>query len=481
MSDYEVGQSILRLHFHMQAIKSSSVYLENVSTHISAPLRTISANRIFNTFDLDWYEKLSSTVSENTDAIYTFDGRLLISAIQFKHPNTPLYIITAELDADMLRAALSQFNTYSGSGSILTGFPSGTLESSNGTPLRYENIKSAIDSGESFATIGGTEYMLICTVAKESGLSLIRYIPSGEILTPIRFFAVWFWAFTSVVMMIIFMYAYATYRMIHKPMKRLTKSFGRIEAGDFSEVIEIKRHDEFGYLYHSFNDMIRRLNNLINQNYKQRILTQKAQLKQLQSQINPHFLSNSFFIINTMARTNDEHLLPFTKYLGAYFRFVTRNSNDVITLKEEIEHARTYAEIQQMRFSKRLTLIFEELSEEYYGASVPRLTVQPLIENAFEYAVTPKSNDCRVSVLFEYHEHFLKIAVEDNGGGISDKEIEELNSKICAADNGQEVTGLVNVNRRIQLYYGEGFGLNVSRGALGGLKVEISIGTGRQS
>ncbi|GJM75129.1 hypothetical protein HMSSN036_73450 [Paenibacillus macerans] len=103
-------------------------------------------------------------------------------------------------------------------------------------------------------------------------------------------------------------------------------------------------------------------------------MAQRAELKQLQSQINPHFLYNSFFILNTMAKTGDtERIEQFTTLLGEYFEFVTRNASDLVALEQEIHHARMYAEIQELRFSRRIQVRFDTLPDELRSIPVPRL------------------------------------------------------------------------------------------------------------
>jgi two-component system sensor histidine kinase YesM len=123
-------------------------------------------------------------------------------------------------------------------------------------------------------------------------------------------------------------YSFSAYKFIHKPLLELVRAFHKVESGDLQVSINHDSDNEFGYLYKRFNDMVKNLNMLIDQVYNQKILMQRAELKQLQSQINPHFLYNSLFMINTMARIGDDNLITFTKYLGEYFRFVTRNSSD---------------------------------------------------------------------------------------------------------------------------------------------------------
>ncbi|PIB49060.1 hypothetical protein AOA60_29080, partial [Pseudomonas sp. 2822-17] len=119
------------------------------------------------------------------------------------------------------------------------------------------------------------------------------------------------------------------------------------EKGGLDQPIEHSKKDEFGFLYDRYNKMMRRLKVLIDQDYKQKMMMQKAELKQLQSQINPHFLYNSFFILNSLAKIEDtERIELFTNMLGEYFRFITKNGESEVPLVDEIKHARTYTEIQ---------------------------------------------------------------------------------------------------------------------------------------
>jgi two-component system sensor histidine kinase YesM len=262
---------------------------------------------------------------------------------------------------------------------------------------------------------------------------------------------------------------------MQKPLLELVKSFRKVENGDLQVSIKHNLNNEFGYLYERFNDMVRNLKTLIDQVYNQKILMQRAEMKQLQSQINPHFLYNSFFIINTMARIGDENLVTFTKLLGEYFRFVTRNSSDYIPLADEINHARVYTSIQLMRFSKRLQIQFAECPEKYSNLSVPRLILQPIIENAFEHGIEKKKSSGIIQISFEVNEKELNIIVEDNGDDMADTRLTDLQRALEFTGDESEVTGIINIHRRIRLVFGEESGLQVLRSCLGGLKVIMKI------
>ncbi|MFC0212936.1 sensor histidine kinase, partial [Paenibacillus chartarius] len=263
---------------------------------------------------------------------------------------------------------------------------------------------------------------------------------------------------------------------IHKPLLTLVKSFRRMEGGDLDFAVEHESKDEFGYLYGRFNQMVANLRSLIDQVYRHKIMTQRAELKQLQSQINPHFLYNSFFILNTMAKTGDvERIEEFTTMLGEYFRFVTRNASDEVSLKQEIHHARMYTEIQELRFARRIRVQFDSLPQEMEQIAVPRLIVQPIIENAFEHSLEKMKRNGWIVIRFESEETEIRIVVEDNGASLTDETLQSIAYTLDSGDDHTETTALVNIHRRMKITFGEDYGLRVSRSELGGLKVILSF------
>jgi two-component system sensor histidine kinase YesM len=220
--------------------------------------------------------------------------------------------------------------------------------------------------------------------------------------------------------------------------------------------------------------MLEYINNLINQVLAQKIMSQKAELKQLQSQIDPHFLYNSFFILQRMVQEGDnENAVKFCASLGRYFRYVTRNAQSEIALQKEVEHARHYLEIQTVRFPN-IAISFGDLPVQYSMLLTPRLILQPIIENAFEHGLSKRSIQARIAISFTAADDGLRISVEDNGVEVDDAALEQIH-QLLSDDGGVEIecTGLLNVHRRIQHLFGRNSGVTVSRGEMGGWKVSL--------
>lgn len=484
MNSYERAGSMSQIQQRLVSIKNSSAYIKNVSVHILPISKTISSNRGVDTIDMVKFQAIRVPTGIHGAQIINFEGGLYLSTLQKDNlPNKPpLYLIEIELDQEAFKQALAQFNTYKESGSVLINLISKDiitnqpeLNNSLSNSSIISNLNGQDNRGMKSIKINHKGYYIVYDKSNYLNMALFRYIPEELILKPIQNFYIWVLVFSIVIVCIIFIYSFLTYKFMQKPLLELVSSFHKVESGDLQVSINQSSNNEFGYLYKRFNDMVRNLNTLINQVYNQKIMMQRAELKQLQSQINPHFLYNSLFIINTMARLGDENLIKFTKLLGEYFRFVTRNSSDYIPLEEEINHARVYTNIQLMRFSKRLQVEFAECPESYKNLKVPRLILQPIIENAFEHGIEKKKSSGIIQINFEANEEGMNIIVEDNGNDMSETALIELQNSLAHTGEDSEITGIININQRIKLIFGEDSGLQVSRSDLGGLKVIMKI------
>ena len=293
----------------------------------------------------------------------------------------------------------------------------------------------------------------------------------SELTTQRNFFIALF----ILVIVINLLYMVHLWHVIYKPLNKLSRAFQQVEQGHFDLRIHHNRDDDFADIYHSFNQMNERLGELIEQAYMQTIRTQRAELKQLQSQINPHFLYNNLFMIRSLAQLGDTDMIEtLAADLGEYFRYINRTGSQEAPLSMEVAHARNYAQLQDMRFSTRIHLHFEALPEEFADATVPRLILQPLIENAYQHGLKDTLSRGELHVGFEADGQDILIIVEDNGPDVTEPLIRELTASLSNPDV-QETTGMINIHRRLRLRYGEPYGLSFSRSPLGGFRAAMRI------
>ncbi|MCM3342154.1 histidine kinase [Paenibacillus sp. MER TA 81-3] len=143
---------------------------------------------------------------------------------------------------------------------------------------------------------------------------------------------------------------------------------------------------------------------------------QLSELKQLQSQINPHFLYNSFYNLYRMSKAGDSNTVAvLAQKLGSYYQYVTRDGASEVSLMQEYRHAMVYADIQSIRFSNRIQVVTEQPPPELEHVFIPRLVLQPVLENAFEHALEQQLAGGTLFISFDIGAEALYVVVEDNG------------------------------------------------------------------
>lgn len=268
------------------------------------------------------------------------------------------------------------------------------------------------------------------------------------------------------------------YSVMLKPQKRLRQAFQMVENGELSTRIEQSVFEEYDQMYAGFNHMAGRLQHLIEREYELNLLNVKAQIKEMRYQINPHFLYNTYFNLRAMLIDEDyEQAAQLAELLGRYLHYITASTQEEATLREELEHSIAYMNIQQMRFGRRVRTQVEQWPEADLQMKVPRLILQPLIENAYGHGMKNVESGGLIAIRFEREKNRLSVFVEDNGSGVTDELIARTDELIASPADpvGTDGLALRNIHRRLALLYAPGSGLYVSRSPLGGFRSEIRI------
>ena len=328
-------------------------------------------------------------------------------------------------------------------------------------------------------TLDGIDYYAFVYEMPDISFQYIRLIPTADIISAASMTPLLHLLFLLLISIACIVFFVEIYRLVHRPLVQLINAFREVEKGNFKVQIDNMNSPDFAYLYHAFNEMTKKLNQLIEKDYTQKLLLQKAELKQLQAQINPHFLYNSFFMLQRMIQTeNIEDAQNIANALGLYFRYLTRNSMDHVTLAEEYEHAKNYAYIQGLRFTGRIRIDFEQLPDGFESIVVPKLILQPILENAFNYGLANKIKDGICQVCFYPSGDLLRIDIEDNGEELTDQKLRQLTQnlmKVREPGSDLEMSGILNIQRRLIIFSNTHDSLHVSRSSLGGLKVSITL------
>ena len=218
------------------------------------------------------------------------------------------------------------------------------------------------------------------------------------------------------------------------------------------------------------------------------IFNKQTELTALQSQINPHFLYNTLECIRGQALMDDNlEIARMVEALGAFFRYSISRKGNLVTLKDELDNIDNYMLIQRYRFGNRFSMevIIDEEDEEAYNCLIPRLIIQPIVENAIFHGLEERLEGGRVTIEVIVTEKTLIITVSDNGKGISREQLNKLNAKIRSRDTNpedgeagnQRNTGIAlpNIHKRIQLLFGEEYGVDIYSTPGQGTDVEVTI------
>lgn len=266
------------------------------------------------------------------------------------------------------------------------------------------------------------------------------------------------------------------------PIRELRTLMKGVESGDLDlKFEEHKYSNEFGELGHSFNHMVSEIKQLINMVYEEQRSKRKAEIETLQAQIKPHFLYNTLDTIAWMAEDyNAKDIVKLVSALTKVFRIGLNKGKEVIKLRDEIEHINSYLIIQKYRYEDKLSYEIN-FHKDILDILILKLITQPIVENAIYHGIKEKRGKGEIRINFTKVVDEIIITVEDNGAGISEEKLQNINSMLETSnsfyiDSGSgSGYGISNVNTRIKLSYGQNYGLRYYSKLGVGTKVEIRL------
>lgn len=256
------------------------------------------------------------------------------------------------------------------------------------------------------------------------------------------------------------------------PILKLVRAIRSTEETNSEMYISRSRKDEIGVLEQKYGEMI-------HTRYQTYIEKRTAQLKALQAQINPHFLHNTLQSIGAMAITREvPEIYSIIQAVSNNFRYTMTQGNDLVTLQEELEHVDNYLRIQKFRFKDKVEV---EINVEHTTEScmLPPLTLQPIVENAFEHGFAQKKGKWLIQINVEACGDKVKIVIEDNGVGFSqDRKLEIMeNLSMDAAEiiDFTESMALANIHARLKSHFGHAYGLEIHSIEMQGTRVSLTL------
>jgi two-component system sensor histidine kinase YesM len=242
-------------------------------------------------------------------------------------------------------------------------------------------------------------------------------------------------------------------RSIAGPIRRLMQTMRRVEDGDLHVRSQVSSRTELGQLSDSFDHMIAKTAELMDERLRSEEQKRKSEWKALQAQIQPHFLYNTLDSIIWMSHAGrNAEVVEMTSALALLLRSSIGDGSDTNTLKKEIAHVRSYLTIQKMRYNEKLRYEID-LDPQTEDCLLPKLILQPLVENAIYHGIKVKQQGGTVRIESLLEEDRLLITVEDDGVGMTPEQLETILDK-KESDAESTKIGVYNVNERLQLFFG---------------------------
>lgn len=324
-------------------------------------------------------------------------------------------------------------------------------------------------------TDGHKESVVVGNIAY-TGWKLIGVVPESVQTARINNFRYYIFTTIMVLMMMLLEGNRLISRKISKPIRKLDESVKTYEAGGKPDIY-IGGSSEIRHLGYSVQRSYERIETLMEEIIRQQNERRKSELDALQSQINPHFLYNTLESITWMveAQKNEEAVIMISE-LAKLLRVSLSRGKTIIPVKDELQHSRSYMSIQLVRYKERFQMEFQT-DKEIEDYCIVKLVIQPILENAIYYGVgnMDEDDEGKITVRGEKKEDDIYITIEDNGMGMRKEVLENIlkdNNKVPKHGSG---VGVINVHSRIQLMFGEQYGLEIYSEPDEGTRVVIHI------
>ncbi|PMC35330.1 sensor histidine kinase [Bacillus sp. UMB0899] len=336
------------------------------------------------------------------------------------------------------------------------------------------------DSGYFSEKINGEGFQFIYQKLPFTNWTTVGIFSSEESVYEVRTIHFYVICFVFFVCLFGITASYYLSNSMSKPIFKLMSSMKEVESGNLSIQYKSERQDEIGMLGKSFNHMIKKINELLSLTEKQERQKREAELRSLQAHIKPHFLYNTLDTISWMARKRGaDDVSDVVTALSKLFRIGLSKGHDIIFLREELTHIESYLSIQKARYRDKLNFSIN-VDEKIQDVQILKLVLQPIVENAIYHGIKERKGPGHIEIKALEDNGSLLLSVSDDGKGILEDKLAMLNDRLDTLYKQQDQKvnfgyGMMNVQARIKLTYGERYGLQINSQLDVGTTVSIRL------
>jgi two-component system sensor histidine kinase YesM len=345
--------------------------------------------------------------------------------------------------------------------------------------LKEEGIDFARGFRQYYLSGKNDDYLVVGESSAKGDFSLAAVVPDKLILENLPYLARAAALLIAIAVAMLPISLWFLRKVLLLPLQKMTVAMRRIGEGNFNAGIEESPvQDEFQLVNRTFNQMIGQIAELKIHVYEEQLNKQRAELKHLQLQINPHFFMNSLNILYNLAQVKQYGLIQeMTLCLVQYFRYMLQSNRPLVLLRDELQHARNFLRIQELRFPDRLVCRID-VPAYLQDTPIPPLMLHTFVENTIKHAVRM---DEPIEIVIEAaldelsDEPMVILTIRDTGQGFSDEALENVRAGVQAVDDKGEHIGLWNVRERLRLQYGDRGWMDCYNDDPHGAVVEIGI------
>ncbi|TWD88269.1 two-component system sensor histidine kinase YesM [Neobacillus bataviensis] len=391
----------------------------------------------------------------------------------------PLGTLIINMNMDKLVSSLFEGSSKIDGEFLITNDKELIYPTESASPLKKIALSINEKPGYQIKTIGGKNYFLVHINSHYFDWSYVNAIPFNQIFKNISFIK------TVLIIIFILMFFIVTIlgirfvRNITIPLENLVEGMQYVQNGDFKEAQKgflkssVLSNDEVGKLHETFQGMTQQIDELVNENLSKQLTIKETEFKALQAQINPHFLYNTLESINWLAKMNDQdQISKMVEALGFLLRNSISLKKKLIPIEDELNIVKNYIVIQKYRFEERLDFNMQ-VDSDLFDVYIPKLTLQPLVENAIHYALENMVDVCKIRIYSVVNKDYFQLIVEDNGPGMEPSFLEKL-KKGEVKTRGQGI-GLANIMDRIKLSFGNDYGVEIESEPNNGAKIILVL------
>lgn len=467
--DYQDYLSYYDAYSKLKVYRQTSMYIDDVFLFLPATQELLSANYSIISMDEDYRMMLDSYL--DTEKNFFHKGDNMTYLLQGASGITCGITVSARHIRNTLRS-------YANYAFYLVDSETGTMLDENGASEVGRQIyqrTAGLDELPLEVSIDSGTYLLDRVRTPDNHFDIILFSDKDKIYENVYFVQrVWICLSVLAVFMPLLI-AWLLRRMLSRPMNKLVTAMQKVEQEVYDYKLPEDESQEFNYVFRQYNSMAAKVENLIQEVYEKQLQVEQAKLKQLQAQINPHFLFNSFYIGYRMAKSgSSEKVAQLCLYLGDYFKVLARVSDDFISLEEEMRFTETYLLLNQMRFEEKLSYEIDR-EEGLEKEMIPPLLLQPIIENAIRHGVEKTSRMCMIRITIRREEDRLAFLVEDDCRTITQERMEEIQRRLNSSACPKQSFGLWNIQQRLKAIHPRTEGLRFRITEDGSFQVSFQI------